>query len=184
MLTLQDELKTVADYAAMPDDGEQYELIAGEIIMVPPPTTFHQDILTHLMGELYPIVRSRKLGKILPSPVNVFAAEHDVYQPDLLFVRKENLGIIKMDGVHGAPDFVIEILSPSNAYYNLRLKKSVYEQIGVREYWIVDPMERSIDCFRNSPNGFVTVESGKRAGKICSSVIPEFCVEAEEVFSL
>ena len=59
MLTLQDELKTEADYAAMPDDGEQYELIAGEIILVPPPTTFHQDILTFLMGELYPIVRSR-----------------------------------------------------------------------------------------------------------------------------
>jgi Uma2 family endonuclease len=184
MLTLQDELKTAADYAAMPDDGLQYELIAGEIIMVPPPTTLHQDILSYLIERLGPLVRSKKIGKILPSPVNVFATEHDVYQPDLLFVRTENLGIIHMDGIHGAPDFVIEILSPSNAYYDLRLKKSVYEQIGVREYWIVDPMERSIDCFRNSPNGFVTVESGKREGKICSFVIPDFCIEAESVFSL
>jgi Uma2 family endonuclease len=184
MLTLQDELKTAADYAALPDDREQYELIAGEIIMVPPPTTVHQDILTILIEQLGPLVRRRKLGKILPSPVNVFATEHDVYQPDLLFVRKENLGIIHMDGVHGSPDFVIEILSPSNAYYDLRLKKAIYEQIGVREYWIVDPMERSIDCYENSANGFTPIVAGKRTGRVCSVVIPEFCVEVEEVFSL
>ncbi|HET6400993.1 MAG TPA: Uma2 family endonuclease [Candidatus Kapabacteria bacterium] len=91
MLTLQDELKTVADYTALPDDGEQYELIAGEIIMVPSPTTFHQDILTNLMGELYPIVRSRKLGKILPSPVNVFATGHDVYQRTFFSCERRTL---------------------------------------------------------------------------------------------
>ncbi len=184
MLVLQSELKTVADYAALPDDGEQYELIGGEIIMVPTPSTFHQDILTHLIETIGPIVRQRRLGKILPSPVNVFATEHDVYQPDLLFVRRNNLGIFKMDGVHGAPDFVIEILSPSNAYYDLRQKKSVYERIGVREYWIVDPMERSIDCFQNSANAFVPVESNKQTGRICSAQIPECCVEVGSVFDV
>jgi Uma2 family endonuclease len=184
MLTIQDELKTDADYVVMPDVGEQYELIAGEIIIVPRPTTFHQDILSYLIERLGPLVRSKKFGKILPSPVNVFATEHDVYQPDLLFVRKDNLEIISMNGVHGAPDFVIEILSRSNAYYDLRQKKSVYEQIGIREYWIVDPMERSIDCYENSANGFTAFAAGKRTGRVCSVVIPEFCVEVEEVFSL
>jgi Uma2 family endonuclease len=184
MLTVQDELKTAEDYGALPDDGEQYELIAGEIIMVPPPTTFHQDILSFFMERLGPLVRPRGLGKIFVSPINVYATENDVYQPDLLFVRRDRLGIVKMYGVHGAPDFVVEILSPSNAYYDLRQKKTIYEQIGVREYWIVDPMERSIDCFQNSPTGFTVLESGKRSGKICSSEIPEFCVEVEAVFAL
>jgi len=82
------------------------------------------------------------------------------------------------------PDFAIEILSPSNAYYDLRLKKAVYERIGVREYWIVDPMERSIDCYENSANGFTAIAAGKRTGRVCSVLIPEFCAEVEEVFSL
>ncbi len=184
MFTTELELKTSADYAAMPDDGEQYELIAGEIIMVPPPTTYHQDILSFLISELYGIVRRRKLGKVLPSPVNVFATEHEVYQPDLLFVRQENRGIIQMDGVHGAPDFVIEILSPSNAYYDLRHKKDIYEKIGVREYWIVDPMERTIECYQNSAKGYEVNFPAARSGKVCSQTIPEFCVQVEDVFSL
>ena len=184
MLLLETEFKTAADLAAIPDDGEQYELIGGEIIMVPPPATYHQDVLSFFIGKLEAIVRPRHLGKVFPSPTNVHAAKHEVYQPDILFVRRDNLSIVERDGVHGVPDFVLEILSPSNAYYDLKHKKDIYEQIGVREYWIVDPMDNSIECFVNSEQGFSTVFLGKKSGRACSVVIPEFCVEVEEVFSL
>jgi Uma2 family endonuclease len=89
-----------------------------------------------------------------------------------------------MDGVHGAPDLVIEILSPSNAYYDLKTKKDVYERIGVGEYWIVDPRDHSIECFRNSASGFETFFIGKGKGNVCSQVVPEFCLDVADVFEL
>ena len=183
MLVLEQTHSTVRDLADLPDDGRQYELIAGEIIMVPPPTTYHQDISQFLSETLGQIVRRLKLGKVLYSPVNVYADNENVYQPDILFVRRENLAIIEQDGIHGAPDLVIEILSPSNAYYDLKTKKDAYQHIGVREYWIVDPMDHSIECFTNSEKGYETFFLGKE-GHIRSQVVLEFEVEVPEVFLL
>src|SRR5438105_1778515 len=112
--------KTVRDLAAIPDDGNHYDRLAGAISLLPPPCTNHQDILQFFSETLGPIFRKRRMGKVLTSPVNVYATEQNVFQPNLLFVRHENLSIVKMDGIHGAPDFVIEILSPSNAYWDLK----------------------------------------------------------------
>ncbi|MFI5201711.1 MAG: Uma2 family endonuclease [Candidatus Kapaibacterium sp.] len=175
--------KTVRDFAALPDDGKQYELIDGQILMVPPPTTFHQDISMFLSEILGPVVRKNRLGKLLAAPVNVFADNENVFQSDLHFVRRENLAIIEQDGIHGAPDLVIEILSPSNAYFDLKTKKEVYQHIGVREYWIVYPMDHSIECFINSEKGYETFFLGKE-GHIRSQVVPEFAVEVTAVFML
>jgi Uma2 family endonuclease len=184
MLLVLDKPKTVADLAAIPDDGERYELIGGEIIMVPPPTTYHQDISGFLYSKLDSIVRPRRLGKAFFAAVNVYAKKHDVYQPDILFIQRKNLSILEMDGVHGAPDFVIEILSPSNAYYDLKHKKDIYEEIGVSEYWIVDPKDHTIECFLNSEKGFETSFLCKNSGSTCSHVVPDFCIDVADVFSL
>jgi Uma2 family endonuclease len=175
------ELKTAADYMAMPWEGKRYELIAGELLLLPTPPIIHQEVLVCLVGRSSAL--DRRHGKFCMM-VSCFITEHEVYQPDLLFLPKDNLSLIEKDGVHGAPDFVIEILDPATAYYDLKHKKDIYEKIGVREYWIVDPMDRSIECFVNSGNGYETVFLGKQTGRACSVVIPEFCVEVEEVFSL
>jgi Uma2 family endonuclease len=184
MLTIEKERKTAADYAKLPDSKDRFELIDGELIMAPAPTFEHQDILSFLLSELVAVVRPRKIGKVVPAPTDVHATEHDVYQPDILFIRRENLGIVREGAVHGAPDFVIEILSPSTGYYDLKHKKDVYQQIGVREYWIVDPMDKTVECFLNSPRGFETFFIGKQTGRATSSVLPEFSVELQELFSL
>lgn len=190
MLTTQKERKTAADYAKLPDSKERYELIDGELIMVPAPTFEHQDILSFLISKLDGVVRPHKLGKVVPAPTDVHATTHDVYQPDILFIRKENLGIVRDGAVHGAPDLVIEILSPSTGYYDLKHKKDVYQQIGVQEYWIVDPMDKTVECFLNSPRGYETFFLGKKkddpssAGSAQSSVLPEFSIDLGELFSL
>lgn len=184
MLTIQKERKTAADYAKLPEGKERYELIDGELIMTPAPTFEHQDILSFLLGRLEAIVRPRKLGKVVPSPTDVHATEIDIYQPDVLFIRQENLGIVRGGSVLGAPDLVIEILSPSTGYYDLKHKKDVYQQIGVKEYWIVDPMDKTVECFLNSPGGYETFFVGKLKGTAQSSVLPEFSVNIEELFSL
>ncbi|HET6400819.1 MAG TPA: Uma2 family endonuclease [Candidatus Kapabacteria bacterium] len=184
MITTEKERKTAADYAKLPDSKERYELIDGELIMTPAPTFEHQDIIAFLIERLGSLVRAKRLGKVVPSPTDVHATEHDVYQPDILFIRRENLGIVREGAVHGAPDLVIEILSPSTGYYDLKHKKDVYQQIGVKEYWIVDPMDKTVECFLNSPRGFETFFIGKQTGRAQSSVLPEFSIDLGELFSL
>jgi len=184
MLTIEKERKTAADYAKLPESKDRFELIDGEFIMAPAPIFEHQDILGFLFGKMESLVRPRKLGKVVPAPTDVHASEHDVYQPDILFIRRENLGIVKHGAVYGAPDFIIEILSSSTKYYDLKHKKDVYQQIGVKEYWIVDPMDKTVECFLNSPRGFETFFIGKQTGRAQSSVLPEFSVDLQELFSL
>jgi Uma2 family endonuclease len=177
---------TAGDYESLSEsweERERYELIAGELIKAPNVTITHQSILTYLLAELGSIVRSNRLGKVYFLPTWLYATEHDVCQPDLLFISEKHRSIIRTNGIHGAPDFVVEILSPSNAYYDLKTKKDIYQQIGVREYWIVDPMDHSIECFISSDAGFKSILSAKAAGKVCSQVVPEFCIELEEMFS-
>ncbi|HEX5317278.1 MAG TPA: Uma2 family endonuclease, partial [Candidatus Kapabacteria bacterium] len=177
------EHKTVQDLVTIPDDGKQYELIDGQILIVPPPTTFHQTIAGFLFEKLSAFVRANGLGSVLFAPVNIYADKENVYLPDILFVRREKLGMIETDGIHGAPDLVIEILSPSNAYFDLKTKKEAYQRIGVREYWIVDPMDRSIECFANLDGGYETFFIGKE-GRVSSQVVPEFTLEVAAIFNL
>ncbi len=185
MLTIQKERKTAADYAKLPESKNRIELIDGQLIMAPAPASNHQDIISFIIGKLEAIVRPNRIGKVFPAPTDVHATEHDVYQPDILFIRRENLSIVRPEGgVDGAPDFVIEILSPSTGYYDLKHKKDVYQQIGVREYWIVDPMDKTVECFLNGPRGYETFFLGKQTGTAQSSVLPVFAVDLVELFSL
>ena len=176
----QTQLKTAADYDRLAE-GAPVQLIAGEFIISPSPLFIHQKISLYLSKRLDDFVIERGLGEVCPAPFDVYLTDRDIYQPDILFVSKGHLNWIETNACYGPPDFVIEILSPSTAYYDLHRKKDAYEKFGVREYWIVDPMEESIETFVNSSNGYRTNFLGK-AGKVCSSVLPEFCVEVEKVF--
>ena len=80
-----------------------------------------------------------ELGKVVCAPIDVFINQQNVLQPDIVFVANNQLHQIKEDGIHGAPTLVIEILSPSTAYYDTKTKKQIYEAAGVKEFWIVDP---------------------------------------------
>jgi Uma2 family endonuclease len=184
MLITEKERITADDYAKLPPSNERYELIDGELIMAPAASSEHQDIVVYLIEKLGSLVRARRLGKVYAAPYDVHTTSYDVYQPDILFIRRENLGIVKPDGVYGAPDLVIEILSPSTGYYDLKHKKDIYQQIGVKEYWIVDPMDKTGECFLNSPRGFETFFVGKREGHAQSSVLSEFSIDLGELFSL
>ena len=137
---------TYADYLETSDD-ERYELLKGELVMSPSPKEIHQ----HISGILYlaigAFVRERSLGKVYFAPFDVVLSDTNVVQPDLLFVSNERAGIITQDNVQGAPDLVVEILSPATAERDRTLKLDLYAQYGVKEYWIVDPdAETSTVC--------------------------------------
>jgi Uma2 family endonuclease len=115
--------------------------------------------------------------------VDVIFDRWNVYQPDLIFVSNERASILSSAGVLGAPDLTIELLSPSTSYYDLTKKKDLYERFGVKEYWIVDPIEHSIDIFANRNGVFELTFSGRKQGHAPSDVLPGFIVEIEELFA-
>ncbi|HLF25177.1 MAG TPA: Uma2 family endonuclease [Anaerolineae bacterium] len=134
-----------ADYAAMPDDGHRYQVIDGELIMTPAPSASHQGFLLNLVRLIDAHVRAAGLGKIYFAPFDVVLSNENVVQPDLLFISKERLSIITDANVQGAPDLVVEVLSPGTAQLDKTPKRDLYARFGVREYWLVSPEAGTIE---------------------------------------
>ncbi len=172
---------TYEDYEKLPE-GSPYQLIGGELVMTPSPVPYHQKVSLRITFELFRFVKEQDLGEVLNAPVDVYLSETETYQPDIIFIARENQGIIGEKKIEGPPDLVIEILSPSTAYYDLKHKKKVYEQRGVREYWIVDPMEKSLEVYENTDRGFVLSERTVEKGRVASRILTGFSLELEEVF--
>lgn len=159
---------TVADYRKLPE-GAKYQLIDGEIIEMPSPTLKHQQIAMSLARQMGNIAFEKQNGTALFAPMDVFINEENTFQPDLLFVRHQHAGRLQPDGVHGPPDLVIEILSPSTGYYDMKKKFQVYERYGVQEYFIVDPEDLEVVGYRRDGGRFH--EFLREKGKITSGVL-------------
>jgi Uma2 family endonuclease len=175
---------TYQDYLDLPDDGSRYELINGELVMTPAPNTIHQTVTNNLEDSLRSFLRKNKTGKMFHAPYDVVLSKKNVLQPDILYISAERSGIITENNVAGVPDLIIEILSPGTAYYDLLEKKEIYEQFGIKEYWIVDPKKQRIDIYRNVEQRFELNQRIESAGIAKSLVIKGFEVSLENIFSL
>jgi Uma2 family endonuclease len=139
---------TWQDVLLMPEDGNRYEAIGGELFVTPPPRVPHQQIALNLVDALLPLLQHPGYGKLLFAPVGVeFPDTREGVQPDILFVSSERLEIVGEDWLRGAPDLVIEILSPSTAARDRIIKRKLYRRHGVAEYWIVDPVSRTVEAW-------------------------------------
>ena len=129
--TLPAGTSTYKDYLAISDD-ERHELLNGELVMVPSPSYAHQAVQTRLSWRLAAFVETHDLGECLNAPLDVFFSEHDVVQPDIVFIaRNRRADMIRTDGkLHGAPDLVVEVLSPTAAT-DRGTKHDLYERHGV-----------------------------------------------------
>ncbi len=172
----EDRVYTVQDIEALPE-GERAELIDGKIYMMASPTLTHQDILSWLnMRIRIYIMEKGGTCKVLPAPFAVYIRndDHNYVEPDVLVVCDPN----KLDekGCHGAPDWVIEIVSPSSKTMDYIRKYSLYEKAGVREYWIVDPKEKRIVVydFEEGTSSEYTFSDQVKAG-IYEDLIIDFC---------
>ncbi len=172
---------TYEDYAKLPE-GAPYQLIGGELVISPSPVPYHQMVLRNIGFELFKFVKEKGLGEVLYAPIDVYLAETETYQPDIIFISKDRLNIIGEKKIEGPPDLVIEILSESTAYYDLRHKKKTYEKTGVKEYWIVDPMEKSIEVYKNRDGNFGLIERAEQKGTVKSKLLEGFSLKVEEIF--
>lgn len=172
---------TYDDYALLPDNGMRYEVIRGDLQMLPMPLVRHQVILGELYFQIANFLCQKPLGEVFLSPLDVLLKEKTNVQPDLCFIRQERLGIVETSYINGSPDLVIEILSPSREGYDRRVKFQVYAQAGIHEYWIVDPVANSVEINLLRGEAYAPVVfSGKET--IRSEVLPELALIAGEVF--
>jgi Uma2 family endonuclease len=148
MLTTVTTLKkTVQDYKQLPE-GSLYQLINGKLIMSPAPKRSHQKLAGLIFKLIAVYLDCNPSGEVYHAPFDVYLDDENIVQPDICFVSTINLSILTEDGAEGVPDMVIELLSPSNAYYDLRAKLQLYEKYGVKEYFIVDPEDNMVIAYK------------------------------------
>src|SRR5438105_15804132 len=135
---------TYEDYYNLQDE-KRYEVIDGQLLMVPAPDTWHQDWLGNLYLLLRPFVKRHRLGRVFMAPVDVILDDENVVQPDLIFVSAARSAIIQKRGIFGAPDLVVEMISSSSVRRDRYEKSALYARFGVKEYWIGDPANKSLE---------------------------------------
>jgi Uma2 family endonuclease len=157
--TLQPPRTMLEVFKSLPE-GTLVQLIENNIVMSPAPLTRHQSISIELSSELFYYVRSNKIGKVFSAPFDVHLDNNNIFQPDICFIGNEKLPLLKKDGFYGAPDLIIEILSPGTAKYDLVDKKDVYEHSGVSELWFIDPADNSVTGYSLVNNTFQPIFTG------------------------
>jgi Uma2 family endonuclease len=169
----------------IPDgDTSIYELINGQIVKRASPNSPHQEVSGNLFLAIGNFIKKKKLGKLYAAALDVYFDEETAgVQPDLLFVSKDREFIIhENNGIVGAPDLVIEIVSPGSVDKDRSVKKDVYERFAVKEYWIVDPAYQSIEVYRMVDDRYQLFSFAEREGKVKSTVLPGFELEVKKVF--
>ncbi|HHY46745.1 MAG TPA: Uma2 family endonuclease [Firmicutes bacterium] len=175
---------TYEDYCRI-SSGERYELLEGDLRrMTPAPSVFHQEVSGRIEKALRQWIEDHDLGKVYYSPIDVVLSEHNVVQPDILYISRERLGIIKEAYIRGAPDLVVEILSPSTAELDQVTKRRIYGRYGVREFWIVDPDGRSIEVAAHNGRELATVQVYPVGTTLVSPLLGGFELEIDGVFRI
>ncbi len=161
---------------------EHIEIIDGVLYMAPSPhVNRHQRTLFQIARLLDDYVTARDLGRVYLSPADVVASPERVVQPDVFFVAKERLDIVDAY-VDGAPNLVVEVLSPSSVEYDRETKFDLYEDIGVKEYWIVDPMEHTVDVFTRRGGALEQAGSFAAGETMRSVLLGDFTAALDAVF--
>jgi Uma2 family endonuclease len=178
----QPKLLTYEDYARLtPPDSGNYELHNGNIVFMPSPSDKHQFVVTDLTTMLNSYVKTHKLGRVIVAPMDTQLSEVDILQPDILFVSNQRLGIIDKI-VNGAPDLVVEILSPSNDTKEMSYKKYVYETAGVQEYWLVNLEKQTITQYELIENELRWQRTLTKADTLESVVLSGFLLALDTLF--
>ncbi|OHB99635.1 MAG: hypothetical protein A2Z57_09030 [Planctomycetes bacterium RIFCSPHIGHO2_12_39_6] len=182
-VTVKKQKWTYGDYLQI-DDNNRYEIYKGELIMVPAPSSWHQRYSRNIEFLMWSYVKEKGLGEVLYAPLDVIFTEDNVYQPDIVFVSKENMHIIKDRGVFGAPDLIVEIISPGTAIYDVVDKREIYEGYGVKELWFVNPDEKAVEVLVLKDGVYKRHSFARKKGEVCSQIIEGFKADLKDVFCI
>ncbi len=174
---------TAADLQTLPDDGNRYEIIGGQLIVSPSPSYRHQRASFKLGSALDTFLTDTGVGQAVAAPMDVYLSPNDVVQPYLLVVLEGRAEIIQNRGIMGAPDVVIEIVSPSSIETDFLRKSKLYELYGVREYWIVNPESQMVSVQTLHDDRFEITGEYSHDDLLTSSVLEGFELAVSVLFS-
>jgi Uma2 family endonuclease len=174
---------TYSDYARLPDDGNRYEVIDGEVLVTPAPSTHHQHVLGTLYMALRPYVERWKLGVVLLD-VDLLFVTGQFLRPDLLFVPESARNGITNRGVEEAPGLVAEVLSPTSGAIDRVKKPRRYGDFGIPEYWVVDPEERVVWIWRFAAGATAPERVTERVGWSPKGADAPLVIELDALFEL
>lgn len=183
--TLLDEERplTYDDLGSMPDDGRRYEIIGGELIVNPAPTSGHQRVFLTLARILDDYAFETGAGELHPAPFDVVFSPHDALQPDLVFLLSSHPRVKdEENSIDYPPDLLVEVVSPSSTGIDRVRKMGLYAKFGVPEYWIADPWQKTLTLYTLEGGSYTPIIPGTD-GVVESLVLPGLRVDSALVFA-
>jgi Uma2 family endonuclease len=175
---------TIAELDAMPDDGNRYEIIEGELFLSKAPGIPHQRVFGEVFDSFRSYLREQPIGEIIATP-GLILSETDAVIPDLAFILNERASqVITGDRLTGAPDLVVEILSPGldNLRRDRIAKRQMYARFGVKEYWILDPHNRIVEVYVLRGRVLELISTLGTGDELTTPVLPGFCCDVDSIF--
>jgi Uma2 family endonuclease len=165
------------DFCALPDDGRRYEILDGDLYMSPSPDIAHQRIARRMVRILLEHVERFAIGEVFLPPCDVVLNEHDIVEPDLIFVSTANASIVGEKNIQGAPDLLVEIVSPSSSIRDRREKRNLYARCGVEWYWIIDPKARTVLELRHVDGAYAPVALHESGATFRPGLFPQLAID-------
>lgn len=173
---------TYEDYAALPDNGQRYEIVNGVLVMTPAPSPEHQSISVRLSHYLFVHAELADLGRVFTGPIDVDLGPKNVFQPDVVVVLNAHLDRIQKKKIVGAPNLVVEVASASTAIFDRLTKYEAYARAGIAEYWIVKPASRTIEVMVLEVGEYRSLGIFSGQATLPSRVVPALPVRVEQFF--
>ena len=182
MLTVEKKKKYTAEDYLLLEEGAPFQLIENELVMSPSPNAIHQAIVPRITQMMLNFLDNNNINGYVAVSMDVVFDENNIFQPDILYVSEERKDQLVKDRVEGAPDLALEILSPSNAYYDLRQKKEIYQTYGVKEYIIIDPVAQNADLYLLKDNIYTLYQRAEKTESLNSVLLPGLSFDLSKIF--
>lgn len=170
-------------YAALPEDGHRYEIIQGMLMMSPAPEMAHQGVVSLIHNYLFNQIFSTNRGLVFTGPVDVVLSPQKVVQPDVLVLLADHLDQMQEKCIRGAPDLVVEVISPGSFTYDRMVKHDLYEQAGVSEYWLVNVREECMEVFVLEMGRYRSLGIFREEQVLQSRLVPQASVSVAQLFN-
>ena len=179
--TQQHKYWTYDDLFGLPDDGKRYEIIEGVLYEMPAPNLAHARLIMNSIAIFLPLIEGLG-GRLYTAPVDVFMADANPVQPDLMLLLPDQLHLESKRGIEGPPALLVEVLSPSNPEHDRLVKRAVYARGGVLEYWLVSPEAGSIEILVLDGDRYRTHARVGGDESLTSTILPELHRPVSAIF--
>jgi Uma2 family endonuclease len=173
---------TYEDYLQLPDNGKRYEIIDGELYMSPAPNLGHQRRVRRFLYVVEDFLEKNPIGEVFPAPTDIILSDIDVLQPDIVFIAKDKFDRLTRENIQGAPDLVIEVLSPYTEKRDRTVKLKTYTKFGVLEYWMVSEENETVEIWRRKGKKLIFHTLLDKTQILTTPLLPGLEISLKKIF--